>query len=116
MKLGISSDGLHDFFFPHKGFHFTKNTGSECTGKANSKLGLNSYDHQLRRDNWFGLILNSCELFSSFVIISSPVSKKLGPITPSLRYFKGLTLISSLLKFWKYHTCFVSIEVWIHTL
>jgi hypothetical protein len=33
-----------------------------------------------------------------------------------LRYFKGLTLISSLLKFWKYHTCFVSIEVWIHTL
>jgi hypothetical protein len=44
MKLGISSEGLHDFiFFPHKSFHFTKNTGSEY--KANSKLGLNLYEH-----------------------------------------------------------------------
>jgi hypothetical protein len=86
--------------------------GSRGAGHASPKLGVRLLPRSSRLEKELSSLFPLCVLFSSRLLISSPVSAKLGPSTPSLVYYmhKYLTYIS-MNEQYRYPLKFISIPV-----
>jgi hypothetical protein len=111
MKLGISLEDFATFYSSDKAWFFKEyEQQSRHRGKVNPKLGWKiprglisvrklvwSQVRQIQKLGWkipWGLIFGEktslipCELFSSWLLISSPVLTTMRPNIPSLGYFR----------------------------
>jgi hypothetical protein len=119
MKLGISLEDFATFYSSDKAWFFKEyEQQSRHRGKVNPKLGWKiprglisvrklvwSQVRQIQKLGWkipWGLIFGEktslipCELFSSWLLISSPVLTTMRPNIPSLAYFRDQSGLWSL--------------------